>query len=119
LNGLTFLRNTLSRITHIASNNGNARTTTIVPIFAHHNNDKYAKAKPKDIVPTSLINPRGRNSIIAAMIVTPEKSHAHHIAALTISNSNQFIAGYNGLTTRVSNEATVTNQSAELHDASP
>jgi hypothetical protein len=93
LNGLTFLRNTLSRITHIASKSGNASTTTIVPIFAHHNNDKYANAKPKDIVPTSLISPRGRNSITAAMIVTPEKSHAHQIAALTMSNSSQFIPG--------------------------
>jgi hypothetical protein len=119
LNGLTFLRNTLSIITQIASNKGNNKTTIIVPIFAHPNNERYANANPKDIVPTSLISHKGRNSIAVPITVTPANNRAHQIVALIISSSIPFIVGYNGFTTRVSNDATVRNQRAELHEASP
>jgi hypothetical protein len=71
------------------------------------------------MVPTSLTNPSGRNSIIVATIVTPANNQAHQIAALTISACIPSIHGYSGSTTHVNNEATVTNQIAELHEASP
>gem|GEM_PF-1511690 len=51
--------NILHNQTHIASNITNDKATINVQILAHHTTDKYARLNPKNIMPTSLTNPKG------------------------------------------------------------
>ncbi|HCB52195.1 TPA: hypothetical protein DEP21_06615 [Patescibacteria group bacterium] len=53
----------LQNPTQIASKITKDNATIRVPILAPHTTDKYAKLKPKNIIPTSLTNANGLNSI--------------------------------------------------------
>ena len=60
------MTNILHNQTHIASKITKDNATIRVPILAHPTTDKYARLKPKNIIPTSLTKPNGLYSTTVA-----------------------------------------------------
>ena len=83
--GFFFRTKILYNQTQIASKITSDKATTNVPIFAHQTTDKYASAKPKNIIPTSLKSPNGLNSIIVEISETKNKINERFDTSTSIS----------------------------------
>lgn len=91
----------------------------MVHILAHHNNDKYAKEKPKNITHTSLSTHQGLNSMKLYTVENANKTNETLLTSCKIWNFSGEISGFALYTTKCISKNIVRNQIEETQLASP
>ena len=115
--GFFFSTKILYNPTQIESKITSDNATTNVPIFAHQTTDKYAKANPKNIIPTSLKSPNGLNSTIVE--INDMKNNISDKFDTKTKTSRFVKVVYTLITTNFISKKIVRNQIAETPLACP